>query len=426
MDSILALVSEKNKKWVSGLDLKDVAHILDSMALMPDIINTIPNAEFITEIDGKNPYSETPALKGLEGENEFESMCTDMLSSQFKLINTAKKAKSGDFSIQWTSPETGQIYTYLIDVKNYRSTIPYKEVEKFYRDIELYSSLNGAILISLHSKIVGHNSVFQYEEKIINTNSIPIAYVCSNEPNVIIEIIKFMCSLSEIKQNCGINLTRSEKVMRCIKDLEMSIDMFSQSRGNLQEVKMILEKQFNKIFMNLLSVEHIFKTKIQGITKALMEVASPRSESSNRKNNISQRPIEDIMPNGKATDETETEIKLDYPEDIVISLNNGCEKYTSSESLDSMIRHIWSNGDWDTGEIDTEKNEWTVRRSRDNTSILFKFTKKHTNIVIPNIKDNFLSIIEKKKIGKITRKGYHAKLNQSSYEILCLVCEIKI
>jgi len=428
MNTIVDLVAIQNKEWVSTLELKDVAHLLDSMALMPEILRTVPNAAFVLP-EEKMLYSETPALKGLEGENEFEKMCVSMLPQNFKVINTAKKSKSGDFLIEWTSPETGCVHTYLIDIKNYKSTVPSKEVDKFYRDIELKSSLSGAILISLHSKIVGRKSVFQYEERMVNVNRVPIAYVCSNEPNVISEIIKFMCNLSDIKQTCGIKLTSSEKVMHCIKDLESTIDMFSRSRGNLHEIKMILEKQFNKIFIDLLSVEHIFKTKIQTITQTLIEEASPVRknvivartpvvpEPSSRKANIPKEPVEDILPKPPAP-ETKT--------DIITSLAKDCENYSPSDTTDSMLRHIWSAGDWDTGNINSSTNEWTVSRSRDKTSIVFKFAKKHTTFLIPNIKSSFMEIIATKKIGRITRKGYTAKLNANSYDILCLLCNITL
>lgn len=424
MDKIVELVSPGNREWVSSLELKDVAHILDSLSLLPDFMKAVPNAAFILP-EEKNVYSDTPALKGLEGENEFEKMCESMLPDNFKIYNTAKKSKSGDFLIEWTSPETGQVYTFLIDIKNYKSTVPSKEVDKFYRDLELKSSLSGAILISLHSKIVGRKSVFQYEERMLSVSSIPIAYVCSNEPNVISEIIKFMCNLSEIKQTCGIKLTGSEKVMRCIKDLEASIDLFSRSRGNLQDIKSMLEKQFNKIFIDLLSVEHIFKSKIQVITQTLLEEATSFRKSaiapiiaSTREPNISQEPVDDIIPQLLESKKKKS--------DIIMSLCMDCEYYSSSEITDNMIRHIWDNGDWATGKTDSENNEWTVMRTRDNTSIVFKFGRKHTTFTVPNVKRTFLDIISAKKVGRITKKGYTAKLEQASYEILCLLCGIPI
>jgi hypothetical protein len=435
MNSIVELVSDKNKEWVSKLDIKDVANMIESFALLPDMVHTFPNSAFVLPDDQgvSLTYSNTPALKGLQGESEFEDMCENLLSSQFKIINTAKQSKSGDFFIEWTSPETGCLYRYLIDVKNYRSTVPSKEVEKFYRDIELHPTIHGAIMISLHSQIVGRKSVFQYEERLVGSTSIPIAYVCSNEPTVIIEIIRFMCSLSDIRRTCGIKFTSSEKVMTSIKELEESIDMFSRSRSNLQDIKLMIEKQFNKIFIDLLSVEHIFKTKIQNITSSLLEDAEECTTAINlppalvvtkynRVANISQESLGDIKPKKKnIVIEEKKEVHVPESPDIIVSLNRDCGNYTSSETIDNMLRHIWSGGDWDTGKISSAENEWKVSRNCGQTSIIFKFMKKHITYTVPNVK-----ILTEKKIGKITRKGFTAKLNADSYGVLCAMCDIPL
>lgn len=430
MDSIIAHVSDENKEWVSSLEPADVARILNAMALVPSIVENFPNADFVLPDEKASEYSDTAAVKGLQGENEFEDMCKNLLSSQFSLINTAKKSKSGDFFIEWKSPETGQIYKYLIDIKNYKSTVPSKEVDKFYRDIELHSSLDGAILISLHSKIVGKKSVFHYETRLFNTNEVPIAYVCSNEPTVISEIIKFMASLSEVRQTCGINMSGSEKVMRSIKDLESSIDLFSRSRGNLQDIKLMLEKQFNKIFIDLLSVEHVFRDKIKAITQSLLET------SREQKNESESAPLHEISHSSLRDSNVEHESPVSIkpplleiksePVDIIESINKDCKNYVSNEQNDNMLRNIWENGDWDTGDINSSDNEWTVSRTRDDTSIVFSFQKKHINVLIPKVKSNFSEIIQNKKIGKITRKGYTVKLNIDSYEVICQICNIKI
>jgi hypothetical protein len=425
MDSILTCVSEKNKVWVSTLEPRDIAHILDSLALVPSIISSFPNAAFI--VDEQTKYSDKPALKGIEGEDEFEQMCENMLSQQFTINNTAKKSKAGDFFIEWKSPETSRVYKYLIDIKNYKSTVPSKEIDKFYRDLELQGSLDGAILISLHSKIVGRKSVFQYEERFVNSNMLPIAYICSNEPNVISEIIKFMCNLSEIRKICNVRMSSSEKIMMCIKDLESSIDLFSRSRGNLQDIKLMLEKQFNKIFIDLLSVEHVFKSKIDTITKTLIEeqLRAPQHNTmfkslvSSRPQNIQQEPIEDIKPNHQKINSNEKERK-----DIVVSLIKSCENYNSDEEVNNMLRHIWAEGDWDLGKIDG--NEWTLVRNQDETTAVFKFTKKSVTFSIPKINPIFNTFIIEKNVGRITKKGYSAKLCPDTYEIICLLCKIPI
>jgi hypothetical protein len=408
MDSILTCVSEKNKKWASTLKPSDIAHLLDSLALMPTILSSFPNPESV--INENVEYSDKPALKGLEGEEEFEKMCNNMLCNQFTVINTAKKSKSGDFFIEWISPKTSRIYKFLIDIKNYKSTVPFKEVDKFYRDLELHSSLNGAILISLHSKIVGHKSVFEYEEKFVNSNMLPIAYICSNDPNVISEIIKFMCNLSEIKKICNVKMSSSEKIMRCIKDLESSIDLFSRSRGNLQDIKLMLEKQFNKIFIDLLSVEHVFKSKIEIITQTLIDEQYNEGEYEGECKSESQNILHELP------------IKKDEFEkkDIIVDLKKGCLNYKSNEEIDSMIRHIWSYEDWELVKIENDKVK--IARNKDDTMLVFKFNKTGgTSFTIYGSKIDL-----PKNVEKVNKNEYSSKLNTNSYKILCSIIRIRI
>lgn len=388
--NIIEYVSKENKEWVSSLSNKEIAKILDAISLLPNIINNQPIKS--SSLD-KNPlmYSQVPALRGLQGEIDFENMCLNKLSSQFKIHNTAKKAKSGDFIIKWTSPDTGKIYSFLIDIKNYTSTIPSKEIDKFYRDINLQSSLSGAMLISLNSKIVGKKSTFEYEEKIFNMDCIPIAYISSNESNVICEIIKFMFKMCEIKHNCGVNFKNSEAIMDCIKDLELSINMFSRSRGCLQETKLVIEKQFNKIFMEMLSVEHIFKTKIQKITDELVKSLN--------------NPV-------------------DYSNNIINKLTINFSYYKSSEDLDNMIRHIFINGKWEDEYI--KDNDWILHKDSGKIKLLFKFAKSSSTFILYDVNMDDIKKINSNYPGKITKQGYKSKICKESYVILCKILDINI
>lgn len=388
MEGLLELVKPEAKEWVARLTILDIANILNAMASIPAIgaDDAEPDCE---EPLPTRVYSDIAPCKGRQGEDEFKTICANLLSAQFTLINTAKQARSGDFCLEWRSPETDRVYRYLVDVKNYRSSVPTKEVEKFWRDIEA-SSYDGAFLISLHSRITGKNAGFQFEEKLINMTCLPIAYICSSDPTIISEVIKFMTSMTEVKMRCGISLTKSQKVMRSISALESSIDLFSRSRSNLQDIKLTLEKQFNRIFVDLLSAEHIFKTNIKNVVESLIEESA----------------------------------SLEVRPSILAELSK-CENFSLDDS--SGIMHIWSAGQWDHSTVDSDSNEWRLTRT-DGTSLSFKFLKKYTIAEIHESRANISEIVGRHKHrGKISKTGGIAvRFSSSTYPMVCEICNIPI
>ena len=366
----MELVNQKNRAWAASLSLADVAAILDAAALLPSASTPV--------------YSETAATKGIQGEAEFAAMCRE-LPAQYKLANNAKSAKSGDFALEWTSPDTHRVYSYLIEVKNYKTTVPSKEIEKFWRDIECKSSTSGGIFISLHSKIVGRKSTFQYEEKFINGAPVPIAYICSNEPTVISEIIKFLSELTELKKTRGITLTSSSKVMRGIRELENALDMFSVTQNNLHDIKATMEKQFTRMFTDLVSIQHVFKNNIKNIIESLMEGDAHES-------------------------------KANEP-DIMDRLRE-CPDFATNEALSGMLIHIWRAGQWSIDVVHPESNAWDLAHEDVSARILFNH---ECRIIIQKNSQDFREIIRTHApAGKLSRKGaYSCRLIQSNFSAIC-------
>ncbi len=379
MEAIVDLVSQKNRAWAASLSPADVAAILDAAALLPNAATPV--------------YSETAATKGIQGEAEFAAMCRD-LPAQYKLVNNTKSAKSGDFTLEWTSPETHRVYSYLVEVKNYKTTVPSKEIEKFWRDIECKSSTSGAIFVSLNSKIVGRKSTFQYEEKFINGALMPIAYICSNESAVISEIIKFLSELTELKKTRGITLTSSSKVMRDIRELESALDMFSITQTNLHDIKATMEKQFTRMFTDLVSIQHVFKSHIKNIIGSLMDPAEFQA--------------------GEISDALES--KSGEP-DIMDRLRE-CPDFATNDALSSMLLHIWTNGQWIVDTVHPDSNAWDLEC--DDVSAQILFTHECSIIIQKNSRD-FREIVRKHSpVGKLSRKGaYSCRLIQPNFSAIC-------
>ena len=83
-------------------------------------------------------------------------------------------------------------YSLLIDVKNYKTTVPSKEIEKFYRDIKLNSNINGGVLLSLQSKIVGFSKIIEFQDFSSDHGIIPVVFMRSKTPEVICELLKLL------------------------------------------------------------------------------------------------------------------------------------------------------------------------------------------------------------------------------------------
>ena len=107
---------------------------LTNLQKVQDSINVFTNA------------SNKSSVKGSISENIIE----DIIKNFFKedtIINTSKESKKGDY--QLTTTDGNSI---LIEVKNYKSVVDQKEVDKFIRDVQ-YNKMPG-IFISTTSRIV--------------------------------------------------------------------------------------------------------------------------------------------------------------------------------------------------------------------------------------------------------------------------------
>jgi len=91
------------------------------------------------------------SVKGKVGEQEFDTLVSEY-TSWGPLINTSKQSHATDRSCTIRNCET------LIEIKKYSNTVPTKEVEKFYRDMEQHQNVPYGMFISLHSDICGKKS----------------------------------------------------------------------------------------------------------------------------------------------------------------------------------------------------------------------------------------------------------------------------
>jgi hypothetical protein len=404
-----------NKEWVSKLNPKDIAKLLDALALVPNIINndtSATNSCIKQEYFSVEKGSELPANVGLHGEMTFESIIQQFMSSDYKLVNTTKVGKCGDFVLKYSSSKTNKKYSLLIDVKNYKTTVPAKEIDKFNRDLKLNSGICGGLLLSLNSKIVGISKIIEFQEFSADHSIIPVVFVKSKQPEIICEIIKFIFHIIEIKDINRNEVLNKEELITTINELGDEIQLITSCRDNLQTSKMDLEKSLNQILFNLMQCEYNIAAKIKQINKSLVrDISVPLC--------INHEPQNTELLNLINTD-----------------LNNVILTFKNSIKPDyEVFLYSIYNIKWYKTVIDVPKKQWILYKENKLTSInqiyiYIKFNNKFIDVICPIQNEKFILEIkldaEKNKFekGKAKSDGYHITINPDNIELILQLCKL--
>jgi hypothetical protein len=393
MQSIIDHVSNENKEWVTTLEPKDIAKILDTLVLIPGIININSNKS--------EQISELPANVGLYGEMKFQDIIQQNMPSDYVLVNTAKIGKCGDFIITYSSAKTNKKYSIIIDVKNYKTTVPTKEIDKFYRDITLNYDIHGGILLSLNSKIVG-SKIIDFKKYSTNNGNIPIIFIKSDKNEVICEMIKLIFHMIEIKDINRNTILDEEELINTINELNDDIQLITKCRDNLQNSKMDIEKSLNEIMFNLMQCEYKIASKIKQINNSL-------SKNIHISESIDPA-FEQLNP------AQEYEIRF-----ILITFKSSIEL-----GYESLLYTIYNLG-WDKTTVDIPKKQWIMYKTIDSSNSTFyiyiKFNKKSIIIIFPIYNDLFIENIKLDKKGKMKSDGYNIPINPDNMELILNLCK---
>lgn len=396
MDSIIQHVSSGNKAWVSSLDFKSIAQILDALSLVPHI-HANPNIR-------QGYESELPANVGLQGEMKFENIIQQFMPSDYKLVNTSKIGKCGDFVINYHSSKTDIKYSLLIDIKNYKNTVPSKEIEKFYRDIKLNSNICGGLLLSLHSKIAGISKIIDFQEFSSDHGIVPILFAKTKQPEVICEIIKMIFHLIEIKDMHKNEILQGEEFISSIHELSDDVQIITQCRDSLQTSKTLIEKNLNDIMFSLMQCEYNIALKIKQINKSL------------------SREIPVILPvSPKSSTASDEIVKMDIK--TVISIF----KDSIEINYENFLYDIYNVG-WKDTNIDLPNKLWTL--FNDEKKIIIKFNKKYIDAIFQTMNQRMCIVLENDKNtsninkGNHKKNGYHITINADSIGLIIQICKV--
>jgi hypothetical protein len=368
-----------------------------------------------TELICPEPASELPANVGKAGELTFENIISQFMPGDYKLEDTAKQGYKGDFILEWQSNKTNQVYKIIIDVKNYKTTIPQKEIDKFYRDLKLNSNIHGGLLLSLNARIVGVSKIIDFRELNTDKGILPITFIKSSKPEIICEVIKLLFHTIENKDLNSNEIIHKDELIATINELGDHIQLITDCRNNLQNSKHELERNLNDIMFNLMQCEYNLASKIKQINKSLTNEIRIGTEK-NSKELISENSK--IADEEKNTDEKHTDEKKETSLDIIIRTFKDSIELTYESLLNTIF-----NIDWDNDVINIPKKKWILYKGTLVATI--KFNKKsmviifsHNELLMKRLK------LDKPKKYTLNSGGYQITINPSNINLIVELCKL--
>jgi hypothetical protein len=427
MEQILKHVAIQNKEWVESLSPKQIGALLNTLSLIPHMTTTVIK---------EDKFSDKPAIRGLQGEEMFESMLHEFMPSDYTCENVAKSGKMGDFILTHKSHKTNKQYKILVDIKNYKSTVPSKELDKFYRDLNI-NQVNGGFMLSLHSKIIGKSKTIVFETLSTNRGNIPTLIAQTNTPLAIVELIKLMFHIIEIKDITYNSISRKSELIININQLNDHISLITSCRDILTTTRGVMEKSLDQIMMKLMTCEYTFIEKITQINNGLIEDdyhnkgISNNLVNSNPEHNspvmtrylpeqFASTKIGDILSNnsiklGDAIELTESECNEIKVTPKPNPVNEIAIKFGGSFVLgdEYLLHSIYNTHIWHDPKIVASKKEWHL--SDDMNYIIIKFVKKSIKVIFPDLTDDHTNIITSHASkGKAMVSGYTINLNETN------------
>ena len=394
MIQIMEHIHEKNKEWVSSLTPKNIGEILNMVAGIPRDLNkntSTPSERFAVNI-------------GKEGESSFENIVGQFLNSEYKMENMSKKGHSGDFHIFWNSSKTNKIYKILVDVKQYSSAVPTKEITKFYKDLNV-NNISGGLFISLTSKICGISKIIELKNsQKINGQMVPCMMANIKEPLVIVEVIKLLFHIIEIKDLHKNGVETMSELYSQISQLNDNIELITECRDALQSSKTDVEKSLNGIMYKLMQCEYSLISRVNSITATL----------------VNKHELEHTI----SADE------LGTPDQSVAMIKTVVDTFGSVMQGDTIpyLYSIYELG-WDSSSINLPKKIWTL--TKNDTTISIKMMKGLSSVSFPIITDETQPIIDELKKSEITKKliktttsGVDVKIDNGTIMNIIKICEL--
>lgn len=257
------IINYLKQKYVEDLKnkVKKLSPRQQTIKVKPEI--KISEPKIISDIPLKPETIEPKIISDIPPKNEVEvkSSCKLGKIGEQKIINLL----TPHFNIEIKGSYSGDIIVskginkLMLEIKNYTSQVPYKEVEKFYRDLDLNESFIGGIFISLNTKITRiERSIYfnKYNHQHVIFLSVPSEEIIVPLVNLLFEINQY-------------HYVDEDKLIKEINSFNDSITELKIDKNIMIENKMIFDKGFNTHIKKLDSIELKLITSIKKITSKI-------------------------------------------------------------------------------------------------------------------------------------------------------------
>lgn len=147
----------------------------------------------------------------------------------------------------------------MVEVKNYTSAVPYKEVEKFYRDLDTNVAINGGLFISLKSQITKVGKVIHLTKR----NHQYALFLVNPDRDLLLSMIGLLFDINEYRSIDGERL--ASEIER-LNELRTNITMMQASAADL---KSNVDKGLDSLIQQIGQLEYCFGKTITKLTKSI-------------------------------------------------------------------------------------------------------------------------------------------------------------
>ena len=194
-----------------------------------EFLGSAERAGFTRMLTPDNGPQLSSAEKGARAEVKvFEAL----QGSYHAIVDTSGTSRAGDLSLDTVN---GLV---LVEVKDYISTVPKREVEKFKRDVNATNAAAG-VLISLSSPIVSLKKGGRISVRVESTDTsmVPLVYLSSDDPDLIRAAVDIAVMLAGVYPRACMGLHSTDAMLSYVLSLEDLIDRYDEVRTELGDLQ---------------------------------------------------------------------------------------------------------------------------------------------------------------------------------------------
>ena len=262
MENIINFLSDDCKEWFSKQSNETIANIIQNYfnnSVSKNDIFTSKNNNFVsktlnTEVELEdNQFAETEVVRyipktiasahiGQTGEDYIKKLLDK--TGLWIIEDIKTKSKSGDIRCKPHYDLLSPLYSLSVEVKKYNTTIPYAQVEKFYRDLSNNNEYSMGLFISICKPIARIPTKFYHETKLINGQYRFLIFL--NLDGMYDEKIIKIASEILIFQSCNYIKINQSHITQ-LNQILFNINKFNDLKINLVNLKTITNNNINEM-----------------------------------------------------------------------------------------------------------------------------------------------------------------------------------